>query len=101
MGCINHQKYGWLIIVLPTLVIYVVYVCSPRQTQEEELRADELRAAGLLSTGEDVSPEEQPGSSSGRCPAMKTWETWDASQTIWDVQHGKHGNSSSNREIFP
>lgn len=28
--------------------------------QEEELRADELRAAGLLSTGEDVSPEELP-----------------------------------------
>lgn len=31
------------------------------------MRADELRAAGLLSTGEDVSPEapEEVGSSSG------------------------------------
>lgn len=38
------------------------FMCFPADTmccfQEEELRADELRAAGLLSTGEDVSPED-------------------------------------------
>ena len=143
MGGINHQKYGWLIIVLPTLVIYVVYVCSPRQNQEEELRADELRAAGLLSTGEDVSPEERKGLGSSHWQMSSdenmgnmgciikqygfVWKCWvnipseiaiflgDNDQQnhwvqwgtlfsdtpIWDVQHGKHGNASSNREIFP
>ena len=42
----------------PASHVFSESVSSPRCCQEEELRADELRAAGLLSTGEDVSPEE-------------------------------------------